>query len=249
MLPQQSRGSGRAIIPIAPAKDVRLGVEVRTGCGHPHGGEVTDVPKGGVGMRFPRAHAPQLSLGKQVVLALTAVHLGKTVELPATVLSRTEMDGFRCYSFRFNDDRAAESRELTREFYRLFNRRHADRVKPRLEQRVEVEIEAFEQRNRHSPLVVYLRNISATGMGIVAAAEADYLLTDVECVRARINLPIGSTALSLVAWIRSRALEGDSITYALQFDPHQSREFYSQQEAIMDYVMGRLMEELQDTVG
>lgn len=248
MSPQESRRSGRAIVPLAPQKDVKLGVEVRAGCGEAYAGEVTGVPRGGLGMRFPEVHVPQLPVGKQVVLALTSAHLGKTVELPAMVLSRVETDGFRHYSFQFNG-RAAYSRQVAKEFYRLFNRRHADRVEPRLDERVEVHIEVFEQRDGRSPLTVYLRDISATGIGIVATAEADYALADVECVRARINLPTHDTALSLVAWIRSRALEGDSIAYALQFDSQQSREFGAQQEAIMDYVMGRLMEELQSTVG
>ncbi|MFZ0255686.1 MAG: PilZ domain-containing protein [Gammaproteobacteria bacterium] len=248
MPPQESRRSGRTIIPIAPETDVKLGVEVRAGCGQAHAGEVTDVPRGGVGMRFPQPHVPQLPIGKQVVLALTSAYLGKTVELPAMVLSREEGDGFRRYSFQFNGQ-AAYSREVAKEFYRLFNRRNADRVEPRLDKRVEVQIEVFEQRHGRSPLTVSLKDISATGMGIVADGAADYLLTDVECVCAKIRLPTHDTALSLVAWIRSRALEGNSIVYALQFDSQRSREFCAQQEAIMDYVMGRLMEELQGTVG
>ncbi|MGC1952308.1 MAG: PilZ domain-containing protein [Gammaproteobacteria bacterium] len=248
MPPRESTRSGRAIVPIAPETDARLGVEVRAGCGQAHAGEVTDVPRGGVGMRFPEAHAPQLPVGKPVILALTSAHLGKTVELPAMVLSRVETEAFRRYRFQFNGQ-AAHSREVAKEFYRLFNRRNADRVEPRLDERVEVQIEIFEQRHGRSPLTVALKNISATGMGIVAAAEVDYLLADVERVRARIRLPTRDTALSLVAWIRSRALEGNSIAYAVQFDPQRSRAFCAQQEAIMDYVMGRLMEELQNTVG
>jgi hypothetical protein len=244
----ESRRSGRAIVPIAPEKDVRLGVEVRVGCGQSYAGDVIDVPRGGLGMRFPEAHAPQLPVGKEVILVLTSAHLGKTVDLPAIVFTRVETNGYRHYSFQFNGQ-AAYSRQVANEFYRLFNRRHADRVEPRLDERVDAHIEAFEPRDGRSPLAVNLRDISATGIGIVTTAEADYALANVERVRARINLPTHDTALSLVAWIRSRALEGGSIAYALQFDSQQSREFGAQQEAIMDYVMGRLMEELQSTVG
>lgn len=248
MPPPESRRTARAIVSIAPETDVWLAVEVRAGSQQVHSGEVTDAPRGGVGMRFAQAHAPQLPVGKQVVLALTSAYLGKSVELPAMVLVRAERDGFRHYSFRF-DSQAAYSREVAKAFYRLFNRRHADRVEPRLRERVGVYIETFDQRDGRSPLPVDLRDISATGMSIVAAAEADYVLADEERVRARINLPTRDSALSLVAWIRSRSLEGDSVAYALRFDPQQSQEFSAQQEAIMDYVMGRLMEELQGAVG
>jgi hypothetical protein len=139
---------------------------------------------------------------------------------------------------------------VAKEFYRLFNRRHADRVEPGFDECVEVQIAAaFEPRDGRSPVAASLKDISATGMSIVAAAEMDYLLADVECVQAQIRLPTRSAALSLVAWIRSRVLEDNSIVYALQFDRQQSQAFCAQQEAIMDYVMGRLMEELQSTVG
>lgn len=247
MPPPESQRSGRAIVSIAPETEVRLGVEVRAAGGQAHAGEVTDVPRGGVGLRFSQAQAPPLPVGQQAVLVLSSAYLGKTVELPAMVLSRMENDGFRHYRFQFNGQ-AAYRRELAKEFYRLFNRRHADRVEPRLDERVDVHLEVFEQGARRSQLAVHLRDISATGMGVVAAAEADYLLTNVERVLARIHLPTRDSRLSLVAWIRSRALDGNSIAYALQFDPEHSREFCAQQAAIMDYVMGRLMEELQSTV-
>lgn len=247
MPPQESRRSGRAIVPIAPEMDVRLGVEVRAAGGHAHAGEVTDVPRGGVGLRFSQAYAPQLPVGTEVFLVLSSAYLGKTVELPAVVLARIETGEFRRYRLKFNGQ-TAYSRELAREFHRLFNRRHADRVEPRFEERVNVHLELVEQHSDRSSLAVYLRDISATGMGIVASAEADYMLSDVEQVVATINLPTLDSTLSFVARIRSRTLEGDNIAYALQFDAERSPEFCAQQAAIMDYVMGRLMEEFQSTV-
>lgn len=248
MSSRESKRGRRAIVPIASDADIRLRIEVRAGDGHTYAGEVTDVPRGGVGMRFTQTPVPQLPVGKQVVLVLSSAHLSKSLELPAIVRWREEMRGVRGYRFHFNGQ-AAYSREVAKEFYRIFNRRGADRVEPRLDERVEVQITALEPGLGRGALVVHLKNISASGMGILATADADYLLADVECVTVTLQLPTGDATLRLSAWIRSRALEGDSIAYALEFDSQRTQEFFVQQEAIMDYVMGRLMEELQNTVG
>lgn len=248
MLPQEPRKGHRAIVPIAPDRNAPLRLEVRTSHGERYAGEVTDAPRGCVGMRFPQVGLPPFAVGSQVTLALTSRHLPAPIELPATVLSRAEMDGYRRYSFRF-EGQAASTHPVAEEFYRLFNRRSAERVEPPLDERVQVQLQVPQQRSPHSTLMADLKDISATGMSVVADPDIDYLLADTELVRVTIRLPTSDRDLECVAWIRSRALERGLLAYALQFDPDRSRDFYTQQEAIMDYVMRRLLEELQSTMG
>lgn len=203
-------------------------------------GEVVRSFGEGVETLFSRHEGPELPLGQTIQLTFfSADHRPRM--LRGTPTLRHDSAGYRRYSFRFE-----ESEEVRQGFLRMFNQRRAFRVDAGVNPPIDVHLtDAASDPARSVPSAALLRSISSTGVGLAANAAIDLLFAKVESVRLRMTLPPLDSSLNLMAWIRNRRLQDQTVFYGLEFDPQRTVDYEAQEQIVLQYVMRRQREELQ----
>ena len=211
-----------------------LEVAVQLANGMVVSGVPLDLMMEGAGVRFDASSIPALEMGEQVVLTFTSSLTEDSIQASAIVVNRTEQGDSRRYGFRFTDHRELES-QLSREIFRLFNRRGSHRVEPHTDAPVEVTLEGIQNVGEAR---VNLIDVSATGMGLRIPAKVESAMVGDNNIKFSLLLPGCREPLKLAGIIRNRRLEEVGIHYNVEFtlDPEDTRR---QQDVIIDYVLKR----------
>ena len=214
-----------------------LQVAVRLANGSVVSGVPLDLMMDGAGVRFNPATIPALEMGQQVVLTFTSRLIEDSVQASAIVVNRTEQGSSRRYGFRFTDYCELE-RQLSREIFRLFNRRGSHRVVPHPDAPVEVTLEGIQDGGE---VRVNLIDVSATGMALRITATVESAMVETSNVKFSLLLPGHQDPLKLEGIIRNRRLEEVGIHYNVEFTLELG-DARSHQGVINDYVLKRQLE-------
>jgi c-di-GMP-binding flagellar brake protein YcgR len=205
-------------------------------------GEAVDISAQGVAIRVLRSVAPVLSLGESVAFPFTPRNQTEPVALRATVRSRNLMGKHWRYGFRFQLKNMVNMR-FAEEFYGLFNRRNAFRVKPLPAEPIPVTIASLEA--SAPPIVTsQLNDVSATGLSVLLSSSTNPSLTDVGALSMTLRPPTSTRSLKLAGRIRHRTLHGSNVCYGLQFDAEYTGQFEQDHEDLVDYIIHRQLEDL-----
>ena len=128
-------------------------------------------------------------------------------------MNRTELGASRRYGFRFTDYRELE-RQLSREIFRLFNRRGSHRVVPHPDAPVEV---TFEGTQNGGEVRLNLIDVSATGMALRIPDKVESAMVGTSNLEFSLLLPGRRDPLKLEGIIRNRRLEEMGIHYNVEF--------------------------------
>lgn len=131
----------------------------------PLSGQFLDLSMGGVGAAFPLDRDPKLDEGDVVELVVQSLSHGK-VQTPARVVYHRKIDGRRIrYGFEFVNAGNLYA-QLDGFYARMFNRRSSMRVRPSLDRKVQLVLDAGGGARKAT-----IAEISATGVGLVMSAE------------------------------------------------------------------------------
>ena len=182
-------------------------------------------------LSFERAPLPALPVGELAALRFRAPRLRRPVVVRARVVWRVEGDRTREYGFELDqstaDDRASAA------LFELFNRRRDYRVHWAAEDRFGILMTALGPERSQSP--AWLKNLSASGVGVLASPNTDVAFAAVERVQTSFLIPQTNEPITLVARIRHRRRDQDQLRYGLEFDAG-SASFERQRERIVAYV-------------
>lgn len=200
-------------------------------------GEVTDLSLKGVTVCISLEENPSFYLGEKVTLTLNSRRL-QSVRVLAAVQSRAEGNGFRRFGLAFPDPSILRAR-LSVGLLRMFNERHACRVEPRAQERLDVKIycEGFLATG-------YIRDLSADGIAAVIDLEAERRLSNIVHVNVEFQLPGQPSPSTLHADVRNRyQLAGEETAcIGLRFDPDVTPACASHRRSVADYVEVRQRE-------
>ncbi len=235
----------RSIYRVTPDSADNMAVTLRTPSGQQSAAEVVDINVDGAGTRIASGEAIALGIGERVRLSLSSSRFSAPVELEATVVGKKERESEQDYSFHFQGQGDVET-QFPQEFYEMFNRRGAYRaVEPENENPIDVGLCIPDSAGVRSVGTARLINISATGMGAMAKLSTDQAMGDNQFVEISLGLPPNMTAINLGAWIHNREFQDKGIYYGLKFDARRSRDFLAMEEEIVDYVMCRYYDKMQ----
>lgn len=146
-------------------------------------GQFIDLSMGGVGAAFPVDRDPGLADGDAVELVVQSLSHGK-VQTPARVVYRRKVEGRRVrYGFEFINTGNLYA-QLDGFYARLFNRRSSMRVRPSLDRKVQLTLEVNGRTHEAT-----ISEISATGVGLVLAAEPGVMFEGGQRVGVEFKLP------------------------------------------------------------
>ncbi len=205
-------------------------------------GEVINISAEGVAIRVDREAAPILCPGESVAFPFTPRNQTEPVALRATVRARHPMGKHWRYGFQFQLKNTMSVR-FAEEFYGLFNRRNAFRVKPHPEEPVSVTL--AELNTSVSPITTArLNDVSSTGLGVLVSPNVDPQFTEADILCTTLWPPTSTRSLRLAGRIRHRTAHDGNICYGLQIDPEYSGQFEQDHEDLVDYIIHRQLEEL-----
>ncbi len=240
-----SKQERRAIYRVTPDSADEMAVTLQTPSGQRSAAAVIDINVDGAGTRFASNEAIALGIGERVKLSLSSSRFSAPVELEATVVGKKERESEQDYSFHFQGQGNADT-QFPHEFYEMFNRRGAYRaVEPENESPIDVGLRIPDSTGVRNVGTARLMNISATGMGAMAAPSTDQAMGDNQFVEISLGLPPNMAAINLAAWIHNRELQDKGIYYGLKFDARRSPDFLAMEEEIVDYVMCRYYDKMQ----
>ena len=172
-----------------------LQVVVETAPGEAFEAQVVDVSIKGAATRFP-ARAPTLSIGDRVWLVFHAAALPEEVAVAATVRHFVQEEHGLRYGFEFHA-RGRLGERIPTTLQRLFNRRAAYRAAPREPSEVALKTSAEVRINAR------LRDLSATGIGVLVDPEVAPRFVLGERVDVSFELPHRVGRFDLAAWVRN----------------------------------------------
>lgn len=205
----------------------------------PVSGEVLSLDITNVVVEFVSLDPPTLPLGVVVPLEFTTSSLRQAVRLHALVVSRTEEQTRRRYTFQFKLKEGQDPGDLIR----LFNRRSSFRTS--MERPVVVHVRSADApgQSRGAVVACELHDISATGLALVVTPEQDMKLGS-DRIEVEFELPSVDKPLKALATVRYRVLnQSSAIRYGCAFDPASSG-FASTQQIVLRYLMRRQQERL-----
>ena len=225
---------------VSPGADSGVGVSVQISKDVAMSGEVLDLSIDGAGLsflgaRFASRALPPFGVGQEVTLGFSGAKVKGTVHALAQVVHRTNAGAACVYGFRFIGGQEHEKQLMPRMFA-LFSRRSAYRVIPTEETPIQVTLET------KSPLArvqAKLDDISASGMGVNAPAEAEGTLATIDRTDLRLTLPNRPEPICVHGIIRNRWLAGAEIKYGIEFDFEHTQDRKQQLDAVVGYMMDR----------
>lgn len=211
-------------------------------------GKLTDLTSEGAAVSFPRYADATLPVGSRSTLIFTAPWLQTPLQVEACATSRADSGELRNYRYQLHFESEEQRRRFSREAERVRDQRMASRVKPSIAEPVLVRVELAAQKEDQSvaqddfEVTGNLKNISAGGAAVLVERDAETMLATTDAVNVSFELPQGSRPLHLRGWIRHRELQGDLMSYGLEFDRARAEDFTEQLDEIVSYIARRRRE-------
>lgn len=216
-------------------------------------GTLIDLTADGAAVGFPRYADAKLPVGSRSTLIFTAPWLQTPLQVGASATSRADSGELRNYRYQLHFESEEQKRRFSREAERVRDQRMASRVSPSATEPVVVRIGfTGEQRSpAHAragavELIGSLKNISVGGAAVVTESAAEAVLATTDMINVSFQLPQGSRPVHLEGWIRHRELEGDLMSYGLEFDRAHAEDFAEQLDEIVRYIARRRREAKDD---
>lgn len=239
--PQPGRGADRRKAHrISAPKGQALRGDILVAGGLPVRMELLDVSYAGASVRFPKAELPECKRGDELRLCFRFGDHGRPILLRSVVRMLGEEGTRLRVRLMFLDAEKLDGL-LAPSAWRSFNRRQSYRVGPRPGRRIDVAVGWRETRR-----IGMLADISATGMAVVMPWRGDESLPPGEKVALGIKLPSRAEPIFAVAVLVDVQESEGRTRWGLQFAPELTQGWPSKERAIVEYVMLRQREELQE---
>jgi len=212
-------------------------------------GTLRDVSLSGASVAVPLGEDPKFQLGERISLSgrFPAQQTGSPLvayvrrirQTPDAIVYGIEFDWEHAaapYQRRVVEalvDRSVESAASAPQ-RRIAERRITMRAKASDEAPIEVVLVGHGNRRASATL----RDLSATGAGVVVRALEDPEFGDDESMQLSMRLPGGT--LGVIARVRRGLLIDDHVCYGLEFDLEASKDFQSSQELILSFLEAHL---------
>lgn len=209
-------------------------VAVRVQRGNGATAEVVDASVNGVAVQAP-AGSP-LRPGEQVRIEVVGAD-GERTSFAAEVLPKGGDGGGSRFGLRLLE-RPVPPPGDPRAFHQTFNRRGAWRVPVSAQDDLEVTVRVGDHQG---PALerVRLRNLSATGAGLLAPAAAAGLLDGEQRLCIDLRLAGCGAPIRLAALLRNRSLHGAELYFGVEFDADATADFLDKTEDIVGFVLAR----------
>lgn len=220
----------------APGKKHALSVQIRREQTTSLNGELADVSAGGAGVSFAAAHDPELSPGAGTVLVFSSLGRSGQVFAMSRVVSATPVaDGTR-YGFEFVD-LPGLFQQLDEYYVRFFNRRRLVRVRPGLDQKIEVRLST-----QAGSSLGRLQDFSTDGVGIALDTEQASTLPDADALEVQFVIPKSRVEIRWAARAVHLTNAKAGAVLGGEFAPEPCAELESQRKALADYAEVRAAE-------
>jgi len=207
--------------------------------------EIADVTRHGASIRFPKGTGPDVRKDDLVSVEIESPNLNGGATIEARVVFSGDSTTERMLGLAFDDAGGLEAR-ATEQFFQLFNRRESYRdadstpassltatVKP---------LPSAHNNNLFFPVTV--RNISATGICLDVAAEADRFMVERGQVRIALTLPGNHSSNDIVTKVCYRSVLEAKIYYGCHFDWPETSGAQAILEELTEYTHNRFDKEL-----
>ncbi len=217
-------------------------------------GTLIDLTAEGAAVSFPRYADAALPVGSRSTLIFTAPWLRTPLQVAASAISRADSGELRRYHYQLHFESEEQRRRFSREAERVRNQRMASRVRPSATEPVVVQVELTGEHRSPSGARVAdvelrgsLKDISVGGAAVLIDSGAETAFATTDVIDVSFQLPHGSRPLHLRGWIRHRELQGDLMSYGLEFDSAHAEDFAQQLDEIVRYIARRRREEREDS--
>ena len=196
----------------APGRKHALGVRILHKGATVASAEVGDLSIGGVRLIYPKGAVPQFALGQEVELAFSSLaHAGTVQSLARFLRELTQPDGSVHHSFNFVDPEALYP-QLDPFFWNFFNRRRAVRVRPALDRRLPLGLQAGAASTE-----VSVNDLSSRGLGFVLEAARAQALLAGSTYELALAIPGSEERFTCRAERRHATPRGKNVLFGLEF--------------------------------
>jgi hypothetical protein len=124
----------------------------------------------------------------------------------------------------------------------MINRRMAERIKPSEEEPIRVQLLFDKIGVGEQVVLVSARDVSITGIGVLADEDIESELYGTDTVGLRIQLPTHDQYFHVTARVRNRTLLGREIVYGLMFEGPTRADLEAAEELIQAYGKARSLQ-------
>lgn|GEM_PF-6918560 len=217
----------------------RVTAAVETPGGSNFEGRVADFSVSGVAICFNGSEIPPLFMGQTVTITLR-------VPMPSQEYSVVDFEaGVRTFTYDPGSGTSrcglAFDKEIRRDsvlfstLYAIANQRSAARIEPDKEKPITIALKTSDGLKAEGTI----RDISATGVGIVVSGELEGPDVGLDTVGMSFTLPDTDNEVDLSGTIRHKKLDMDATWIGIEFDPQEASSIDERQRQIVRYVMQR----------
>lgn len=199
-------------------------------------GAIFNTSMNGTAIAFDLQRLPPLAINERVKLQLSMPQSKKTIMVDATLKHLKNANNNVICRFQFADPSSLAKR-LDISLMSYFNRREAFRVRPDINEPIEVDIE-WNAGSTQGRVI----DISLTGMGLGLKPEVAKILSYAEPVTLSFRLPVSEKILMIGGTTVNPRPSGEIILYGIKYDWSQTENAYRQESVITSYVIYRQRE-------
>jgi len=212
---------------------IRASLERDSGLWTP--GDVGHISETALVLEFRREAQVALPLASMREVVLAGGGVASPFHVSARVIGRTEFESKSRYEFHMLSE---EGKELVG----MINRRMAERIKPSDDEPIRVQMLFDKVGVGEQVVLVNARDVSITGIGVMASEEIEEELYGTDTVRLRIQLPSLDEFFQISARVRNRSLIGREIVYGLMFEGPSREELKAAEANIQAYGKARALQ-------
>lgn len=199
-------------------------------------GAIFNTSMNGAAIAFEPQRLPNLALNERVRLQLTMTQSKKIIMVDATLKHLKNANDNVICRFQFADP-SSLAKNLDISLMSYFNRREAYRVKPDINEPIEVDVE-WNGGSTQGRVI----DISLTGMGLGVKPELTEIPSYPEPVTLSFRLPVSEKTVMIVGTTVHPRPSGKIILYGIKYDWGQTENSYQQESVITSYVIFRQRE-------
>jgi hypothetical protein len=212
---------------------IRASLERDSGLWTP--GDVGHISETALVLEFRREAQVALPLASMREVVLAGGGLSSPFHVSARVVGRTEFESKSRYEFHMLSEEGSA-------LVGMINRRMAERIKPSDDEPIRVQLLFDKVGVGEQVVLVSARDISITGIGVLADEEIEAELYGTDTVGLRIQLSTHDQFFNLTARVRNRSLLGREIVYGLMFEGPSRADLAAAEELIQAYGKARALQ-------
>ena len=199
-------------------------------------GAIVNTSMNGAAIAFDPQRFPHLALNERVKLQLEMPQFKKIIMVDATLKHLKNANNNIICRFQFADP-SSLAKNIDISLMSYFNRREAFRVKPDINEPIEVDVDWNEGSTQGRVI-----DISLTGMGLGIKPELPEIPVNSEPFTLSFELPVSEKALMIKGTTVNPRPSGKIILYGIKYEWSKTENSYHQESMIKDYVIYRQRE-------